>query len=115
MMEQYSTDLLHAALWIISSLGAVIVVLLGTIAAIARWGGLELFRRLRAQDAKLEEFQRIVTTKSDEIKDLLSSEVRMLHEEQGAVRERVVKLEAFKDQMQAVCNFGRRHTDTKQD
>lgn len=110
-MEEHAVDVLRFSLWVIGALGGLIVILLGTIAGLARWGGVELFKRLSEQDRKMDAFQSTIASKSDEIKDLLSSEVRMLREEQHGVRERVVKLEAFKDQMQAVCNFGRRHSD----
>lgn len=112
MLDQYAIDLLRAALWVIGCLGGLIVVLLGGIAALAKWGGVRLFERLAEQDIKMSEFQNTVAEVGNEIKNLLTSETRLLRESQHALSERVGRLEVLRDLISGEHRtYGRRHND----
>lgn len=112
MIEQYAIDLLRAAIWLLGGLGALIVLLLGGIAALAKWGGVRLFDRLAEQDIRMSEFQQTVANVGNEIKNLLTSETRLLRESQHALSERVGRLEVFRDMFSKEnCTYGRRHND----
>jgi hypothetical protein len=110
-MEQHALELLKLALWLIGGLGAIIAVLLGGIAAIARWGGVKLFERLDAHESKLGEFQKLVSNSTNDLKGLLTDEVRLLRESMSQISERVGKLEVFRDYMNHHVQYGRRHDD----
>jgi len=99
-VEEHALDMLRLTMWILGGSGALITVLLGIIAAIARWNGGQILDRMDKQDGKM-----------DEIKTLLTSETKLLREAQHAHDVRIVRLEAFREQALNALHFGRRHED----
>jgi hypothetical protein len=88
-METHALELLRAAWWLITGLGA-----LGLATMI--WGGRKVLDRLTEQDRTMSE-----------IRDLLASEVRQLREMQHAIDVRVTRIEAKCDMtMQRFPNHG---------
>lgn len=110
-MEQHALDLLKLSLWLIGGLGAIVATLLAGIAALARWGGVKLFQRLDEHEAKLTAFHNLVSTSSNDLKGLLTDEVRLLRESMGQISERVGRLEVFRDYINDHVRYGRRHDD----
>lgn len=110
-METHAIELLNLAIWVLCGLGSLIVVLLGGIFALAKWGGLQLLERLAAHENKIDVFQRQVADVGAEIKQLLTNETRLLREAQHLLAERVGKLEAFRDFVHRTPIFGRRRED----
>lgn len=110
-MESHALELLRFLVWILGGTGTLIVVLLGGIFALAKWGGVRLLARLDMQDVRMAEFQQTVTDVGDEIKTLLTSETKLLRENQYLLSERVGKLETFRDFVQENLKYGRRYDD----
>lgn len=99
-MEQHALDLLRLALWVLGSAGALIALLLMVIATIAKWNGGQILARMDKQDVTM-----------DEIKTLLTNETGLLRESLHQHDVRIVRLEAFRDQVQNGMHFGRRFED----
>lgn len=99
-MDAHAADLLKLVIWALAASGSLIAALLMIIAAIARWNGGQILKRMDRQDETMAE-----------IKTLLTSETGLLHESLHHHDVRIVKLEAFKDQVQNTLHFGRRFED----
>lgn len=99
-MEQHALDILKLMLWVLAAAGSLIAVLLGLIAAIARWNGGQILDRMDKQDATM-----------DEIKTLLTSKTGLLREAIHGHDVRIVRLEEFKSAVQNTWHFGRRSED----
>ena len=99
-MEAHALELLNLALWVIGGAGGLIAFLLLLILGIARWSGLAVLSRMDSQDETMVE-----------IKDLLSSETKLLREALHTHDVRIVRLEEFKARVQSHLRFGRRTED----
>ncbi len=99
-MEQHAFDLLKMALVVLGGAGSLVLLLLATIAGIAKWNGRQILARMDKQDATM-----------DDIKNLLTSETKLLRDSLHHHDVRLVRLEAFKEQALNVMHFGRRVDD----
>lgn len=99
-MEQHALDLLNLSLWIIGGAGSLIALLLLALVGIAKWSGMKVLARMDKQDDTLIS-----------IKELLSSETKLLREALHTHDVRIVRLEEFKATVQAHMHFGRCQDD----
>ena len=99
-MEQHALDLLKLALVVLGGAGSLVLLLLAVIAGIAKWNGKQILVRMDKQDGTM-----------DEIKNLLTSETKLLRDALHHHDVRIVRLEAFRDQVQNTLHFGRRNED----
>jgi len=99
-MEEHAIDMLRLALWILGAAGSLIALLLMVIATIAKWQGGQILDRMDKQDEIM-----------GEIRTLLTSETTLLREALHHHDVRIVRLEAFREQVQNTMHFGRRSED----